>query len=134
MAKKIRVLLVEPMAEPRLVTVDHTLENLQRLVGGSIQAVYPWEDPVALICNVDGIALRLPLNRMLTDDSGKVYDIIHGKFFITGLSYDNFASISENLAEKFKNLFRYSELYIQTEDGHVICFKLGSNEQPILVF
>lgn len=134
MAKKIRVLLVEPLAEPRLVTVNHNLENLQRLVGGSIQAVYPWEDPVALICNDDGIALKLPLNRMLKDDAGKVYDIIHGKFFITGLSYDNFASISENLAEKFKDLFRYPELYIQAEGGHVICFKLGSNEQPILVF
>lgn len=134
MAKKIRVLLVEPMTEPRLVTVDHTLENLQKLVGGTIQAVYPWEDPVALICNDDGIALRQPLNRMLTDDSGKVYDIIHGQFFITGLGYNNFTSISEKLAEKFIKLFRYPELYMQTEDGHVICFKIGSNDQPILVF
>ena len=41
MAEKIRVLLVEPLERPRLVEVEHTLENLQKLVGGSIQAVYP---------------------------------------------------------------------------------------------
>ena len=40
MAKEIKVLLVEPMEQPRLVTVEHTLENLQKLVDGYIQAVY----------------------------------------------------------------------------------------------
>ena len=40
MAETIRVLLVEPMEKPRLVTVPHTLENLQKLVDGYIQAVY----------------------------------------------------------------------------------------------
>ena len=48
---EIRVLLVEPGEKPRLVTVEHTLENLQALVDGYIQAVYPWDDPVAVICN-----------------------------------------------------------------------------------
>ena len=134
MARKIKVLLVEPMEEPRIVTVEHTLENLQNLVNGYIQAVYPWEDPVALICNEEGIALRLPLNRMLRDDTGEVYDIIHGTFFVTGLSRDNFSSISDKMAEKYRNMFQYPELYMRTEDGHVYCFKIGSDEQPITVF
>lgn len=134
MAGKIKVLLVEPLEEPRIVTVEHTLKNLQNLVEGYIQAIYPWEDPVALICNEDGIAMRLPLNRMLRDATGEVYDIIHGTFFITGLSHDNFSSISDKLAERYKKLFHDPELYIQTEDGHVYCFKIGSNEQPITVF
>lgn len=134
MAGKIKVLLVEPLEEPRIVMVEHTLDNLQNLVDGYIQAVYPWEDPVALICNEEGIALRLPLNRMLRDDTGEVYDIIHGTFFITGLSRDNFSSISDKMAEKYRKMFRYRELYMQTEDGHVYCFKIGSDEQPIVVF
>lgn len=134
MAGKIKVLLVEPLEEPRIVMVEHTLDNLQNLVDGYIQAVYPWEDPVALICNEEGIALRLPLNRMLRDDTGEVYDIIHGTFFITGLSHDNFSSISDKMAEKYRKMFRYRELYMQTEDGHVYCFKIGSDEQPIVVF
>lgn len=133
MAGKIKVLLVEPLEEPRIVMVEHTLDNLQNLVDGYIQAVYPWEDPVALICNEEGIALRLPLNRMLRDDTGEVYDIIHGTFFITGLSRDNFSSISDKMAEKYRKMFRYRELYMQTEDGHVYCFKIGSDEQPIII-
>lgn len=134
MAKKIRVLLIKPMETPHIVMIEHTLDNLQKLVGGTIQAVYPWEEPVALICNDDGIAMGLPLNRMLKDKNGQIYDIIHGTFFITGLSCDNFTSISDKLAEKFRKLFQYPELYMQTEDGHVICFKIGSDEQPVFVF
>lgn len=134
MARKIKVLLVEPLTEPRIVTIEHALENLQNLVDGYIQAIYPWEDPVALICNEDRIAMGLPLNRMLKDEEGQIYDIVHGTFFITGLSRDNFSSISEKLAEKFREMFQYPELYVRTEDGHVICFKIGSDEQPILVF
>ena len=134
MARKIKVLMVEPLKKPRIVTVEHKLDNLQELVGGTIQAVYPWDDPVALICNDDGIAMGLPLNRMLKDEDGQIYDIVNGTFFITGLSRDIFSSISDKLAEKFREMFQYPELYVRTEDGHVICFKIGSDEQPILVF
>ena len=133
MSKTLRVLLVKPMERPRIVIISHTLEDLQRLVGGCIQAVYPWEDPVALICNDDAIAMGLPLNRMLKTEEGQIYDIILGTFFITGLSHDSFSSINNELADKYKKLFQYPELYVQTEDGHVICFKIGSDEQPIFI-
>ena len=33
---------------------------MQAIVGGQIQALYPWEDSVALICNDEGKLLRLP--------------------------------------------------------------------------
>ncbi|MDO5445107.1 MAG: DUF3846 domain-containing protein [Eubacteriales bacterium] len=133
MDKTLRVLLVKPMERPKIVIISHTLGDLQRLVGGCIQAVYPWEEPVALICNDDAIAMGLPLNRMLKTEEGQIYDIIHGTFFITGLSYDSFSSISNKMADKFRKLFQYPELYMQTEDGHLICFKIGSDEQPIFI-
>lgn len=44
-----KLLLVEPNAEPRAVEIDGSLAAMQSLVGGLIQAVYPFEDPVALI-------------------------------------------------------------------------------------
>ena len=47
----ITVLMVEPHRHPYLKTVEHTLENLQSLVGGYITATYPWEDPVGLIAD-----------------------------------------------------------------------------------
>ena len=55
--------------------IDHTLSAMQELVGGTIQAVYPFDDPVALIANDEGKLLGLPWNRALTDDHGVPYDI-----------------------------------------------------------
>ena len=31
--------------------IDSGLESLQHEVGGCIEAIYPYEDPVALVCN-----------------------------------------------------------------------------------
>ena len=41
MAAKIRMLEIAPLEKPRLIEVDHTLEVLQELVGGTLQATYP---------------------------------------------------------------------------------------------
>lgn len=117
----IRVLLVEPMQKPRLVTVEHTLENLQKLVDGYIQAVYPWEDPVAVICDEDGIANGKPLNRLLVDEEDKPYDILKGTFFICGLGgEEDFISISDELAEKYTQKFQWPELFGRTKEGRLI--------------
>lgn len=45
----LHVLAVEPGKQPKIQTIPHTLQAMQALVGGSIQAVYPFEEPVALI-------------------------------------------------------------------------------------
>jgi len=51
----ITVLMIEPHRHPYLKTVEHTLENLQAMVGGYITATYPWDDPVALVADDDGL-------------------------------------------------------------------------------
>ena len=133
MAEEIRVLLVEPMEKPRLVTVPHTLENLQKLVDGSLQAVYPWDDPVGLVCDDDGIYNGKVPNRALLDEEGNPYDIVKGTFFICGLSPQDFASISDELAEKFTERFRWPEMFIRTLDDHVVWVKLKPGEQPRVI-
>ena len=40
------------------------------------------------VCNDNGIAENLPLNRMLGD-----YDIIHGTFFVCGLTSNDFLTL-----------------------------------------
>ena len=70
-----KVLVVRPMEMPEVQEIDHTLSAMQELVGGTIQAVYPFDDPVALVCNDEGKLLGLPWNRTLTDDHGVPYDI-----------------------------------------------------------
>ena len=43
-----RILLVEPSLPPREMDILGTLESMQALAGGTIQAVFPFEDPIAL--------------------------------------------------------------------------------------
>ena len=50
-----KVLIVEPGKRPIKADIDHTLHNLQQVVGGYIQAIYPWDDPVALVCDEEGL-------------------------------------------------------------------------------
>ena len=57
MNNTIKVLIVEPEKPPRVEEISHTLESLQQIVGGYIQALYPFDDPVAIICN-EAIALH----------------------------------------------------------------------------
>ena len=37
-----KVLIVEPGKYPREADIEHTLEAEQAVVGGTIEAVYPW--------------------------------------------------------------------------------------------
>ena len=41
-----KVLYIEPLKPPRVVEIDHTLENMRKLVDGDIACTYPWEDAV----------------------------------------------------------------------------------------
>ena len=50
----IDVLLVKPGKHPALVNIPYSLESLQGMVGGWIQEICPFDDPVALIVNDDG--------------------------------------------------------------------------------
>ena len=77
-----KIIVVEPQKKPVVREIDSGLESMQKVVGGSIEAVYPFEEPVALICNDEGKLLNLPLNRALRDENGTVYDIISGTFFL----------------------------------------------------
>ena len=129
-----KIVLVKPMEPPEIIEIEHTLENLQGLVGGYIACTYPWDDPVGLIHNDNGIAEGLQLNRMLMDENGKVYDVVPGTFFIAGLTEDDFGSLSDELAEKYLKRFQYPEAFFRTQDDHVFGIRVGSREAPIKVF
>ncbi len=112
------VLLIEPGQEPRLAEIDGSLEGMQQVVGGYIQAIYPFEDPVALICNEEGKLLRLPLNRALRDEDGDIYDIIAGPFFVCGapLGSESFTSLEEELLEKYCQRFSRPEIFLKFDE------------------
>ena len=47
-------MLVEPGKAARPVEMKNDLHEMQQMVGGPIQALYPWEEPVAIVCNDEG--------------------------------------------------------------------------------
>ena len=108
-----KVLVVEPEKEPYVKEISSGLSSLQKEVGGFIEAVYPFEDPVAIICNEEGKLEGLPLNRALRDEDGHVYDIIAGTFLIAGLSEDNFCSLNDAQIEKFSAMYKSPELFMR---------------------
>ena len=119
------VLMVEPGKVPYEKDIGDGLKAMQDAVGGYIQAVYPYEDPVALVCNEEGKIEGLPLNRALKTEEGEIYDIISGNFFICGLGEENFCSLSPELAEKFKEVFKHPESFMQ------LCGKIVAIKEPI---
>jgi len=101
----ITVLLVEPLKAPRAVEIPAELTAYQNTVGGNIEAIYPFEDDVALICCDEGKLLSMQLNRPLFDEDGNLYDIIAGTFFVAGLTKDDFGSLSPELIRKYTAVF-----------------------------
>ncbi len=117
-----KVLIVAPGKVPYVKEIANTLEAMQEIVGGYIQAVYPFPDEVALVCNEEGKLEGLPLNRALRDEVGEIYDIISGTFFLCAAPADseNFESLSEKQIEKYSALFHNPELFLNI-DGHIVC-------------
>lgn len=115
------VLLVMPGEAPREVETDGLLASMQKLVGGTIQAIYPWADPVVLVANDDGKLMDLEVNRALRhEDTGEIYDIICGNFFICGIGKEDFTSLSPELMMKYQDLFYAPEMFMRTENHLVV--------------
>lgn len=118
-----KVLKVEPGKLPYLKEIDKGLEALQKEVSGDIQATYPFEDMVAIICNDEGKLLGLPLNRALYMDK-EMYDIIAGDFLICGIDEgDDFISLNDDLAQKFYEQFKAPESFCRSSNNKIIALK-----------
>lgn len=110
----IHILIIEPSKPPREADIHADLKSMQDIVGGMIQAVYPFEEPVALICNEEAKLLGLPLNRALWDENGNMYDIIAGTFFLCAApkDKDSFESLTEEQVKRYIDRFRSAEVFL----------------------
>ena len=61
--RTIRVVLAEPGKIARVTDIDASLSGMQRVVGGYIEAFYPFEEQICMICNEEGKINGMPLNR-----------------------------------------------------------------------
>ena len=106
------VLIVEPGYLPYEKEING-LEEMQATVGGYIQAIYPYDEPVAIVCNEEGILEGLDFNRSVPGGYGGVF----GTFFICGLGEENFTDIPEQAIPKYSKMFSCHEYLIKTERG-----------------
>ena len=109
-----QVVVVEPKKKPEVREIGDSLESMQKIVGGLIEAVYPFDEPVALIANEEGKLLNLPLNRALRDDEGNVYDIISGTFFVCAAPPDSnhFAGLTDQQVKTYMEWFAMPEMFL----------------------
>ena len=104
----------EPQKKPTVREIDPGLEAMQEIVGGSIEAGYPFDESVVLVCNEEGKLLGLPLNRALRDADGTVYDIISGTFFLCAAppDSDRFESLSDQQVKTYMEYFAVPEMFL----------------------
>lgn len=118
-----RVVVVEPGKVPYEIEIDSGLESMQKVVGGLIQAIYPYDEPIALICNDEGKLQGLPYNRALRyPETREIYDAVAGTFFLCGASADSedFTSLSNEQVEMCKKLFAVPEVFIDLGGGLLV--------------
>ena len=66
------VVIVKPGYAPYEADING-LDEMQKVVGGIIQAIYPFEDNAAVVCNDEGLFLDLPFNRSVPGGYGGVF-------------------------------------------------------------
>ena len=123
------VLVVEPGYLPYEKEIqdgaDH-LEQMQAIVGGLIEPIYPYHEEVAIVCNEEGLINGLPFNRSVPGGYGGVF----GTFFICGLGEEDFCSLPPKLMERFKKEFETSEILIGVKGDDLMTFKVPSRPKP----
>ena len=111
--EKMTVLVIEPEKKPYVKDISSGLASLQKEVGGYIQAVYPFDDPVAIICDEEAKLTGKELNRALRDEDGQIYDIVAGSFLIAGLGEEDFCSLTPEQIKKFSDMYKTPEMFLR---------------------
>lgn len=109
---------MEPGKLARIAEVGTTLEAMQRTVGGNIEAYYPFEEQVCIVCNDEGKINGLPLNRAIRDEeTHEIVDAIAGTFFICDCSGKSLGSLSKEQQKRHLEKYRFPERFFRTRDG-----------------
>lgn len=116
-----------PGKTAQIITLPNTLEAKQEFVMGHIEAVYSFDDPVAIICNEEGKLNGLELNRALYDENGKVYDIVSGPMLVVGLTESDFGSLRGELLEKYLEKYKQPEAFIRIGDD-ILAIKMDEEK------
>lgn len=113
------VLVVEPGYMPYEKEING-LHEMQAVVGGYIEAIYPYEEQAAIVCNEEGLINGLPFNRSVEGGYGGVF----GTFFVCGLGEESFDSLSPEQMKHFKEKFKHAEILLGVKGNEPITLKV----------
>lgn len=125
---EITVVACYPNKPAEIITIPNTLKAKQDFVGGYIEAVYPFLDPVAIICNEEGKINGLELNRALYTEDGEMFDIIAGPMLVCGLGEEDFASLQGELLNKYYEKYKHAEAFVRIGQD-ILAIKLPEQNQ-----
>ena len=118
------VLVVEPGYAPYEKSING-LDEMQATVGGLIQAIYPYEEQVAIVCNEEGLLHGLEFNRSVPNGYGGVV----GTFFICGLGEEDFCSLTPEQMEKYRKEYHKAEILIGVRRNEPITIKVEPKQK-----
>ena len=130
--EQIKVIYCEAGHKARIAEIDNNLRAFQGLVGGWIEEYIPFDDDIAIVCNEEGKMLGLPLNRAITDDNGRMLDIIVGDFFIcyAPIESEKWLDLPPELEKKYMEKFFLPEEF-RKENGKIKITKYDPGDLPI---
>ncbi len=125
--KGMTVVACYPGKTAQVIEIEGGLEGMQKFVGGFIEAIYPFNDPVAIVCNEEGKLNGMKPNRALYTEDGEMFDIVAGPMFVCGLGEENFASLQGELLEKYLDKYKHPEVFVKI--GHdILAMKIPENQ------
>ncbi len=124
------VLVVEPGIAPYEKEING-LDDMNKIVGGTISAIYPFQDRVGIVCNDDALYLNMDFNRSMPGGYGGVF----GPFFVCGLGEEDFCTLPPDLIEKFKKYFHKAEILLGAVGNEPVTLKIDPkpHKQPLKV-
>ena len=117
-ADTLKVLVVEPQESPCAVEIPNRLDALQGIVSGHLEAIYPFPERVAVVCNESGKLQGLPFNRPLLEENGRPYDIICGTFFVAGVGAEDFVSLTDEQIQRYTALYSRIQVVALNAPSH----------------
>lgn len=117
--ERIKVVLIETGQKPKLVELEHTLENLQEMVGGHIEDIRfsrkLLEMGVAVLGDEEGrLKNKIPTAILFNKEESMV---LVGNIVILGCNEDNFCGLTEEQIEELgTNILRYGEYEVEVKN------------------
>lgn len=102
------VLIVEPGFLPYAEEIDG-VSDMEAIVGGSIEAIYPFQENVAVVINANGKSDKLPFNRSILE---RGYGGVFGTFFVCGQGDEQFISLTPEQIRTYAERFKTAELLV----------------------